>query len=108
MKLKTKITIIILSALILISAILICFWCLYEPYDAEWIIGKSAEEIIERYGEFDRRRLNEDGFYTMGGYLVKEKRVGYLGTDPEEFYMIYFDSNGYAFDVNDKYIVPGG
>ena len=108
MKTKTKITIIIVSALILIIAGLICFWCLYEPYDTEWIIGKSADQIIERYGEFDIRGLNEDGSYTKGAYLVKEEYVGYLGTDPEEFYMIYFDSNGYAYEVNDKYIIPGG
>lgn len=103
-----KIKRIILSTLILVFATVILSSCLGEPYDTEWIIGKTEEEIVQRYGEFDIRSPNDDGSYYSGGYLVKEEHVGYLGTDPAEYYLIYFDPNGYAYEVNDKYIVPGG
>ena len=103
-----KINGILLFTLILVFATVILSSCSAAPYDTKWVIGKTEEEIVQRYGEFDIRSRNEEGSYYKGAYLVKEKHVGYLGTDPEEYYLIYFDSNGYAYKVNDKHIIPGG
>ena len=41
---------------------------------------------------------NEDGLYCncACGYLIKPKKVGYLGTTPPEYFMIFFDETGVA------------
>ncbi|MGM9680613.1 MAG: hypothetical protein ACI3XR_03815 [Eubacteriales bacterium] len=71
-------------------------------YNILWIKGKTSEEVIEKYGEFDMvSRNNYDdltGEYLIGEgiYVVKEAQRGYLGTTPEEWFCIYFDENGLA------------
>ncbi len=43
--------------------------------------------------------IETDGLYksTKGGYIYREKQVGFLGTSEEEFFFIYFDENGIAY-----------
>lgn len=69
-----------------------------EKYKESEIIGLNSSEIIEKYGEFDRPQgePGEDGLYRKCscGYLVAEKRVGFLGSTPPEYFMIDFDENG--------------
>ncbi len=72
-------------------------------YDEDWILRKTEAEITERYGDFDSR-YGESG----RGYLTREARVGYLGTDPAEYFMIYFDDEGKAYEVKYPWYVPGG
>ena len=100
--------VIILSIVAIVVATLMASCSLLKLYDKEWIIGKSADEIIERYGEFDIGMPEEDGSYSKGAYMTKEKRVGFLGTDPAEYCMIYFNDEGYAYMIVDKYVIPGG
>ena len=100
--------IIVLSVVTIAVATLMISCSLFKTYDNKWIIGKSVDEIIERYGEFDLGKPNEDGLYSKGAYLTKEKYVGYLGAEPAEYYMIYFNSEGYAYNVVEKYVIPGG
>ena len=75
----------------------------YEKYNEKWIIGKTKAEIEERYGEFDLK-------FDVGTYVykVKESRRGFFGTDPEEFFAVFFDENGVAYKVKEKYYRPGG
>ncbi len=77
--------------------------CGADPCDEEWLIGKTSAEIIERYGEFDHTHgdPSEDGLYrnTSCGYLTKDKRAGFFGTSPEEYYMITFDAEGRAVSI---------
>lgn len=69
-------------------------------YDAENYVGRSAEEIIKRYGEFDRRTFRDsDGGYLTGTYIAKPRRVGFLGTYEEEYLLISFDENGIAYEA---------
>lgn len=84
-------------------------------YDEDWIIGKTSSEIEEKYGTFDVRiggdqMKNKEGNYvsTCCGYLTREKQVGYLGTSPEEYFMIYFDKEGKAYRIEHPWYVPGG
>lgn len=69
-------------------------------YSEDDIIGFTSSEIVEKYGDFDRKRgtPDEDGLYRDCdcGYLISEKKVGFLGTTPPEYFMIYFDENGVA------------
>ena len=87
-------------------------WFAALKFDEDWIIGKNSSEIEEKYGEFDFLAVDResDGKIYRGkaGYLTKEKYVGYLGTDPEEFYVIYFDSDGIAYKTQKNYMRPGG
>ena len=111
-------SVILLVVLVLLLVICLFFgteisrWFAALKFDEDWIIGKKSSEIEEKYGKFDIGMSNqtENGIIVDGkaGYLTKEKHVGYLGTDPEEFYAIYFDSDGIAYKTEKNYIRPGG
>ncbi len=98
----------------LIMLIMISLSSCFQKYDEQWILGKSSSEIEEKYGSFDYFYGNPDcrldGNYYNGGcaYIVKEENVGFLGTSPSEYYMIYFSSDGKAYRIEEKWIVPGG
>lgn len=98
---KNKFLLMIL-ALILVCGLTACN--LFMPYDPDDFIGLNSDEIIAKYGEFDVHkatlRATEAAYlYCNGscGYMVKEEQVGFLGTDPPEYFMIYFDANGIAY-----------
>ena len=74
-----------------------------SDFDEEWIIGKSYDEVVEKYGEYEFKRSEGNGEFSVY-YLKREKYVDALGTNPEICYVIYFDSNGYAYAVDDYYI----
>ena len=81
-------------------------------YDSKWIIGKTTEEIQEKYGEFDRHDEGhiferDQKLHSSGSYLIKESRVGFMGTDPAVYYHIVF-VDGVAVSVDDNYYVRGG
>lgn len=110
--------VILLVVLVLLLVIWLFFgteisrWFAALKFDEDWIIGKNSSEIEEKYGKFDFLAVDKrsDGKIYRGaaGYLTKEKHVGYLGTDPEEFYAIYFDSDGIAYKTEKNYMRPGG
>ena len=88
-------------------------------YDEEWIIGKTSAEIQERYGTFyqvrvlpygDPIEVKEDTVYknAKGYYHIEEERVGWLGTYPEEYFVIRFDENGIAIDCYEELGGKGG
>lgn len=87
-------------------------------YNENWIIGKTAEEIQERYGEFEyksyRYEMDEDRNYKLdeegneiiigwyaGGYITKEERHDFFFGDviPREYIRIEFDENGVAVKI---------
>ena len=109
-----KITFRISVLLILLSFIIVtCCSCVDEKYDKKWIIGKTSSEIEERYGKFDillNDEKDENGNYINEGcgYLTKKARTGFLGTDPDEFLIIYFDENGVAYKIKENFPRPGG
>ncbi len=83
-------------------------------YNEEWIIGKTSDEIQERFGEFDGSYSSHplkypeycfDGDYknAVCYYITKPARVGFLGTDPEERFEIVFDKNGFATSASEQY-----
>ncbi len=84
-----------------IVLIVICFSsCKKNQYDEDEIVGLTSIEIVEKYGDFDRTQgsPDEDGVYRdcACGYLTSEKRVSFFGTTPPEYFMIYFDEDGFA------------
>ncbi len=82
-----------------------------EKYTPEQFLGKTSAEIVAEYGAFDCIMMppDEDGVYRgcSCGYTVKEPRVGFLGTSPEELFFIRFDENGVAVECSEGYR-PGG
>lgn len=74
-------------------------------YEDDWIIGKDADQIEQRYGSYD---INWETIYgsLIKGYCVKPSTTDWWGdaTWPE-YYMIYFDKNGKAYKVD---VVVGG
>lgn len=87
---------------VVIVAILLCFSSCGTKYkyDADEVVGLTSIQIVEKYGNFDRKQgyPNEDGLYCncACGYLIKPKKVGYFGTTPPEYFMIFFDETGVA------------
>ena len=99
--------------LFLCTLLLLCilFVGCTETYHADHIIGKTSAEIIAEYGAFDCTMMppGEDGLYRSCacGYTIREPRVGFLGTSPEELFFIGFDENGVAVECSEGYR-PGG
>ena len=83
-----------------------------RKYDKEWIIGKTSSEIQERYGEFELILcdlcVNEDGNYCKTGCGYMTKKWSDIATAKDEFFMIYFDANGFAYEFKENYPRPGG
>lgn len=101
----TKITIILLAILcaILIAIIVWVIWDVCRSQlNEEWMIGKTVDEITQRYGEFYGKgpTLEEHSECTPNNpnhkalYIAKEKKVGFFGTDPAEYIRISFDCKG--------------
>lgn len=90
----------VLLSILLVAAV--CFSsCNKERYKEEDIVGLTASEIVEEYGDFDRKQgyPDADGLYRncACGYLISEEKKGVLGTTPPEYFMIYFDDDGIAY-----------
>lgn len=104
---RLKYTVLLTALLLLVPLLVGCT----EKYTPEQFIGKTSAEIIAEYGAFDCTMMppDADGLYRSSscGYTVKEPRVGFLGTSPEELFFIRFDENGVAVECSEGYR-PGG
>ena len=102
--------------LLTILAITLCLFAFAgcsnkSKYDTDWIIGKTSQEIIEVYGDFDCTLMpaNEDGLYSKCkcGYTIKEAQQGFFGMSEEKLLFITFDENSIAIECEEGYR-PGG
>ena len=101
-----KILICILLILVLLGALTFVIYKYINRYNPDNYIGLTAEQITNRYGEFDRCSFwNLNGGYRTGVYIVKPKRVGFLGTYDEEYFVIRFDEKGFAYEC--EYVLGG-
>lgn len=99
---KKKILIILASVVLLIVVSLSVF-AYYHPthyaYNDRFIIGNTEEKIVERYGEFDRIRTNQEGEITCGIYMIRDNSPELvMGYDDSLWYEIYFE-DGVAVKV---------
>ena len=88
---------------IFIEALFILFWAshqTYYKYNDWWIVGKTEEEIVERYGEFDEIWGKSKAYfiYVDNGWIMPDHQ--------HHFYHIEFDSTGIATKVYDG-LAPG-
>ena len=96
----------ILLILVLIGTLAFVIYKYINRYDPDNFIGLTAEQIIGRYGEFDRCSFwDSTENYRAGVYTVKPKRVGFLGTYNEEYFVIRFDEKGFAYEC--EYVIGG-
>lgn len=69
-------------------------------YNEDDYIGKTSQEIIEQFGEFDcvTAPPDENGLYRncKCGYTIEESEQGFLGSSEEVLLFISFDENGVA------------
>ena len=95
--------------LLLLGVLLITVFSGCSKYTEDDFLGLTSLEIIEKYGDFDRKRgtPDEDGLYRdcACGYLISEKETNFFGTTPPEYFMIYFDENGIADWCNYEKVV---
>lgn len=84
-----------------------------EKYNEEYIIGKSSDEIVSTYGEFDNiigiDVPDENGVYRncKCGYTVEEAKKGFFGASDEILFYIHFDEKGLATECENA-PRPGG
>lgn len=77
-----------------------------KRYDREWIVGKTEEEIVRRYGEF-KRIYERDGGHT-GAYYVNYDNHGIDPSYLHDTYFIEFDDNRIAVDAYFRNTSKGG
>ena len=64
-----------------------------------FIIGKTEEDIIERYGEFTKSHRNESEEITCGTYMIRDNTPELIMSyDNSLWYEIYFE-DGIAVEV---------
>lgn len=99
--------IIVLSSLIIVVALIVSsifvfkhYYPTHYPYDDDFIIGRTEEQIIEKYGEFDRQSgLYKPDTVYLKSYLIHKASGDILfGSDYNTWYEISF-KNGIAVSV---------
>ena len=83
-------------------------WFFSRPaYDTDWIVGKTAEQIQDRYGEFDRNKTYPNSALLKCAYYDLKPRM-----DGEHEYNVWieinFDENGVAISAREDHNRHGG
>ena len=104
-----KISLCILLILVLIGLLVFGIYKYTHRWDPENFIGLTAEQIMDRYGEFYGCLFwDTTGNYRRGVYLIRPKHVGFFGTDYGEYLVIEFDENGIAYKCLREPVNEGG
>ena len=66
-------------------------------YDSEWIVGRSREEIIEEYGEFDREVVSDES-EELGEWYVNRYDGAWLDANNihDTFFVVFEDGTAVA------------
>ena len=99
---KKKILLSVICTMILL-VLLIGIFNYYHPthykFNDCFIIGKTEEDIVERYGEFTKSRRNESGEITYGTYMIRDNTPELIMSyDNSLWYEVYFE-NGIAKEI---------
>ena len=75
-------------------ALLFLFASGCSKYSESNFIGKTAAQIQEQYGAFDLPGASfvsiDSTYWGYGyGYIAKESQVGFLGTTPAEYFLLF-------------------
>jgi len=81
----------------------------HNPYNEEDFIGRTAAEIVDKFGEYDHIHsdADEDGVIRNNaiGYKIGGGTFGEFGTYPPIYFLAYIDENGICYKCE---IVEGG
>lgn len=100
---KKKIIIPSIGALLVLIVSISIYWC-YHPthykFNDRYIIGSTAEEITDRYGDFSRKWVNEETKeLTTAFYMIRDNTPEMImGYDNSLWYEIHFE-DGIAVKV---------
>ena len=110
----------LIFALVMLCSVLTSCDLVYKiKYNEKMIIGKTVEEITEKYGDYDFCNKRSP-YLDTDGNLIEDSlnRIGYqtgyiypdFGTDLkfEKYVLIYFDKDGKAYKIERDYTFPGG
>lgn len=101
-----KKTLIFSICAVIVLVLLIGVFLYYHPthykFNHRFIIGNTAEKIIEKYGEFSKSHHNEAGEITYGTYMLRDNTPELIMSfDDSLWYEVYFE-NGIAVKVRLK------
>ena len=103
---------VIYISLIIIIVLSVVFIVKHEKYNEKWILGKTTEQVVERYGDFIRyvptRSTDGQIQYYIASYTLKPRKVGFLGTYNGVLFSIKFDKDGIAFECYKELDGEGG
>lgn len=105
--------IVIFTIVISISALLLALLIQNNKnYDEEWIIGKTCEQVAEKYGAFEwyisEKDANQQILYYVGMYEIKPEQIGFLGTKQATYFCIKFGMDHIAFECYEETGGRGG
>ena len=109
---RIKVTLIFIVSLIFVAIVSACVIVCFvfresRNYDEAWIIGKTKDQIVEKYGDFESYYTKTDSsgnvLYSEGFYTVKSEQRGFLGTDPPIIFRITFNKDGAAYKCYEGY-----
>ena len=69
-----------------------------ELYDKDWIVGKSREQIEDKYGEFKREYVLDTG-ENVGSYYVNYENSGIDPSYIHDTYFVVFNDNFFNFHL---------
>ena len=78
-----------------------------ELYDKEWIIGKSREQIEDKYGEFEREYVLDTG-ENVGSFYVNYENSGIDPSYNHDTYLVVFNDEDIAVDAYFRKTSIGG
>ena len=108
----------ITAVVILIAVIAICIWQFrithptHPKFNDKFILGSTAEEIIDKYGDFysyGSVKSITGEMTAVGVYKAQEKLLLWpFYYQVDAYYYINFDKDGKAFEVYLEEGLPGG
>lgn len=99
---KKKIILAFACAVTILAISVGAYWY-YHPthfsYNDRFIIGSTSDDIIERYGEFSKEWLNDNGEINRAAYLIRDNTSDVIMNDDGSlWYEINFEG-GVAVEV---------
>ena len=99
---KKKLLVFSICTVVVLALLIGIFWYQHPThykFNDRFIIGNTAERIIEKYGAFSKLHHNEAGEITCGTYMVWDNTPDLImSVDDSLWYEVYFE-NGIAVKV---------
>lgn len=80
---------------------------IHSLYDADWIVGRTRQEIQRKYGEFKREYRLDTG-EDVGAYYVNYENGPLDASYIHDTYFVFFDENDVALRAEFRETSIGG